>query len=92
MRAVRTAAAIGTALLIAGCSAKEEPAQPATDADAHPAHGSLADCLKANGVTETGGNPVVLGPPAGVDPATWDKAMKACATLAPGPAPGPASP
>ncbi len=86
MRALKTAAAIGAALLIAACSSKQEPPQPATDVDSHPAHGSLADCLKANGVAETGGAPVVLGPPAGVDRATWDTAMKACATLAPGPA------
>ena len=50
-------------------------------------HGSLATCLREHGVSETGGS-VVLGPPAGVDPATWDKAMKACSTLAPGPGPG----
>lgn len=87
MSALRTAAAIGAALLIASCSSKQSPTQPTTtDWESPPAHGSLADCLKANGVTETGGAPVVLGPPAGVDPATWDKAMKACATLAPGPA------
>jgi hypothetical protein len=28
----------------------------------------------------------VLGPPAGVDPTTWETAMRACSTLAPGPA------
>lgn len=92
MRALRTAAALGVALLIVSCSSKESPAPPASDGNPSPAHGSLADCLKANGVTETGGAPAVLGPPAGVDQATWDKAMAACATLAPGPAPGPAAP
>ena len=86
MRALKTAAAVGAALLIAACSSKQTPPQPATDADSQPVHGSLADCLKANGVAETGGAPVVLGPPTGVDQATWDTAMKACATLAPGPA------
>ena len=86
MKALRTAAALSAGLLIAGCSAKQAPPQPATDGDAHPVHGSLADCLKSNGVTETGGAPAVLGPPAGVDPGTWDTAMKACASLAPGPA------
>ena len=86
MRAVRTAAAIGAALVVAACSAKQQPPQPATDAHSQPAHGSLADCLKANGITETGSSPVVLGPPAGVNQATWDAAMKACSTLAPGPA------
>lgn len=86
MRTLRTAAAVGAALLIAACSAKQEPSSPPAEGAANPAHGSLADCLKANGVTETGSAPVVLGPPAGVDPGTWDKAMKSCATLAPGPA------
>jgi hypothetical protein len=87
MRALRTAAAVGAALLIASCSSEQAPSAPTTtDSGSPPAHGSLADCLKANGVTETGGAPVVLGPPAGVDQATWDTAMKACATLAPGPA------
>ena len=86
MRAARTASVLSAALLMAACSAQQEPSQPATDGDARPAHGSLADCLKSNGVTETGGAPVVLGPPAGVDPGTWDTAMKACASLAPGPA------
>lgn len=87
MRALRTAAAVGAALLIAACSSKQAPSQPTTtDWEPLPAHGSLADCLKANGVTETGGAPIVLGPPAGVDQGTWDKAMKACSTLAPGPA------
>lgn len=86
MRALRTAAVIGTALLIAACSSKQEPAPSPAEGAANPAHGSLADCLKAHGVTETGGSPVVLGPPAGVDPGTWDTAMKSCATLAPGPA------
>ena len=87
MRALRTAASVGAALLIAACSSKQAPSQPTTtDWEPLPAHGSLADCLKANGVTETGGAPIVLGPPAGVDQGTWDKAMKACSTLAPGPA------
>ena len=85
MRTFRIAVSIGAALLIASCSTKQPPSEPANGEEAHPAHGSLADCLKANGVTETGGAPVVLGPPAGVDQATWDSAMKACATLAPGP-------
>jgi hypothetical protein len=86
MRALRTAAAAGAALFIAACSSQQAPSKPTTDWESPPAHGSLADCLKANGVVETGNVPVVLGPPAGVDQATWDTAMKACATLAPGPA------
>jgi hypothetical protein len=88
VRALRTAAAITAALMIAGCSAKNSPSQPTTtDWEPKPAtHGSLAECLKANGVPDAGGPAAVLGPPAGVDQGAWDKAMKACATLAPGPA------
>ncbi len=87
MTALRTAAAVSAALLVAACSSNQAPSQPTTaDWEPPPAHGTLADCLKANGVAETGGAPVVLGPPAGVDQGTWDTAMKACATLAPGPA------
>ena len=88
MRPLRTAAAISAALVIAACSSKQSPSQPTT-ADPQPmpvSHGSLAECLKANGVPDTGGPAAVLGPPAGVDQAAWDKAMKACSTLAPGPA------
>jgi hypothetical protein len=86
MSALRTAAAVGAALLIASCSSKQAPSSPTPTDESPPAHGSLADCLKANGVTESGSVPVVLGPPAGVDKATWDTAMKACSSLAPGPA------
>lgn len=75
------------ALLLAACSGKQAPSQPSTtDGGPMPAHGSLAECLKANGVPESSGPAAVLGPPAGVDPGKWDAAMKACATLAPGPA------
>lgn len=87
MSRLRTIAAVGAVLFVAACSSRQAPSQPTTtDWEPMPAHGSLADCLKANGVTDTGGTAVVLGPPPGVDPAKWDKAMKACATLAPGPA------
>ncbi len=75
-----------TALLLAGCSST--PAPPATPPPGpSPAgHGSLAECLKANGVPESDAGSAVLGPPAGVDERTWDAAMAACSTLAPGPA------
>lgn len=77
------------ALLIAGCSAEPTPSQPGRESSPVPsraAHGSLAECLRSQGVSDAGGPAAVLGPPAGVDPATWDEAMKACATFAPGPA------
>ena len=87
-RPLGTAAAISAVLLIAACSSKQSPSQPTTtDWEPMPStHGSLAECLTANGVPDAGGPAAVLGPPAGVDQAAWDKAMKACSTLAPGPA------
>lgn len=86
LRRAGAAAAVTAAILVAGCSSKTAPPETSSPAPAPAAHGSLAECLKANGVTESGGAPAVLGPPAGVDPDIWDKAMKACSTLAPGPA------
>ncbi len=93
MRAVILAAA--AAALLAGCTSSPTPSGPPTTISPAPTaatlppaeHGSLANCLQEHGVSESGGS-VVLGPPPGVDPATWDKAMKACSTLAPGPGPG----
>ncbi len=83
-------------LLLAGCSSKPGSDAPttttttttteSTSAPAKPAeHGGLAECLRGQGVTEAGGPAAVLGPPAGVDQATWDKAMQACSSMAPGP-------
>lgn len=82
-RLVQLAASASVALTLAACSAKETPSEPAGNEQV--THGSLADCLKANGLPETSGPAAVLGPPTGVDQATWDGAMKACSTLSPGP-------
>lgn len=60
------------------------PAAPAAPS----AHGGLSDCLKSHGITDSGGTAILLGPPAGVDPGSWDSAMKECSALAPGPGPG----
>lgn len=87
--------AAAAAALLAGCSSTPTPGSPPTAISPGPTttsiapaeHGSFASCLQQNGVSESGGS-VVLGPPPGVDQATWDKAMKACSTLAPGPGPG----
>ncbi len=84
-------AVVAAGLLLAGCSSK--PSAPGTpDSSPTPsapaAHGGFADCLKNHGVTDAGGPAVVLGPPADVDPGTWDSAMQACSSLAPGPGPG----
>ena len=92
MRALVFGAA-AAAVLLAGCTSSPTPSGPPTaispaptEATVSPAqHGSFAQCLHNHGVTDSGGS-AVLGPPAGVDQATWDQAMKACATLAPGPA------
>ncbi len=75
----------GVAMLVAGCSGKQEPPAP-TATESPSAHGSLAECLKAEGISESSGPAAVLGPPPGVDPAAWDAAMKACSDFAPGPA------
>ena len=73
------------ALVLAACSGKQAPPEPSTT-NAPSTHGSLAECLEAQGITESSGPAAVLGPPAGVDPAAWDKAMQACSEFAPGPA------
>jgi hypothetical protein len=80
-----TFALIACALLIAGCSSKSKPSEP--ESPATTVHGSLAECLHANGVPKSAGPAVVLGRPDGVDEAIWDKAMAACSTLGPGPGP-----
>ena len=88
----RFLASIGAMLVIAGCSSK--PAEPSSPESPSPSssssspssHGNLADCLHAHGVPESAGPAAVLGPPAGVDQATWDQAMTACSQMAPGPA------
>ncbi|WP_370464417.1 hypothetical protein [Mycolicibacterium sp. 018/SC-01/001] len=46
-------------------------------------HGSLAYCLGQHGVPSAPGP--MTGPPPGVDPATWEAAMRECSSLAPGP-------
>jgi hypothetical protein len=78
---------LAAALLSGACHAAQSPPEPtpATPAPAT-AHGSLSECLRAQGVPESAGPAAVLGPPSGVDDATWERAMQACATLAPGPA------
>ena len=77
------------AALLAGCSANTapEPEQPAGPEPSPPsAHGGFADCLTKQGVRDAGGPAAVLGPPPGVDQATWERALRACSSLAPGPA------
>lgn len=73
--------------MMAGCGSSDEPAattpQPVE-------HGAFAHCLSEHGVTEASGAagpmPGPAASPPGVDQKTWENAMQACATLAPGPA------
>lgn len=77
------AAACIVGIAVAGCSSKEDATPTPAESTGH---GGLAECLKSHGVQDSGGQSVMMGPPAGVEPSTWDQAMKACSTLAPGPA------
>ena len=93
MRRLVLGVVAATAALIAGCTSSPTPSAPtsispapsSTTTGSSPEHGSLAHCLHEHGVQDSGGT-AVLGPPPGVDPGTWNKAMQACSTLAPGPA------
>jgi hypothetical protein len=84
MRLSLFAASFAAMGILVGCSSN--PQQPTTEQSevAPTGHGSLAQCLREHGVPAAPGP--AAGPPPGVDPATWDKAMQTCASLAPGPA------
>jgi hypothetical protein len=81
-------AAFAVAAAPLGCSRDGTPPAPPTTETSPVAHGGLADCLRANGVDNSAAGAAVLGPPSGVDPQTWEQAMRSCSSLAPGP-PGP---
>jgi len=85
MRWLLPAAAV---MFVAACSSTSAPSESGSSSrsESPAAHGSFADCLKANGVDETAAPAAVLGPPEGVDQSTWQQAMQACSSLAPGPA------
>ncbi|CAJ1579688.1 hypothetical protein [[Mycobacterium] wendilense] len=74
---------VGLAALV-GCGSDSSAPEDETTAPATVEHGSFASCLNEHGVDESAASPV--GPPADVDQETWDRAMEACSTLAPGPA------
>lgn len=80
----RLAVAIAVAALLAGCASEQPAEQQSTTSVAPTEHGSLAQCLSERGVPAAPGP--AAGPPPGVDPAAWEQAMRACASLAPGPA------
>ena len=83
----RTLLAAAILVLATACSSpSDQPEHTGEQQPSPAAHGSLAECLKEQGVAESGGPAAVLGPPEGVDPAAWDKAMQACVTYGPGPA------
>ena len=84
MRAIWLAAGLAAAAILAGCASEPPAEQPSTTSDAPTGHGSLAQCLSDHGVPAAPGP--AAGPPPGVDSETWNKAIKACATFAPGPA------
>jgi ABC-type glycerol-3-phosphate transport system substrate-binding protein len=89
---MRIAAAImAAAAMLTACASDEPgPSEPTGSQTKTPSgHGSYAHCLSEHGVSAPPG-PVVGAPP-GVDPQTWQEAMDACATLAPGPAEQPHS-
>ncbi|MCW2690078.1 MAG: hypothetical protein JWR37_4968 [Mycobacterium sp.] len=98
LRCIRlTACAVAAAALFSGtvaCSPSTTgPDQTATSTstttgEQRPAgHGAYARCLEDNGVPAPPPGAPASAPP-GVDQQTWDKAMQACDSLAPGP-PGP---
>ncbi|GAT12053.1 hypothetical protein H7I77_09380 [Mycolicibacterium novocastrense] len=62
----------------------QAPAETTTTSETPSGHGSLAQCLDEHGVPAAPGP--AAGPPPGVDAETWNRAMQACATFAPGPA------
>ena len=86
MRLWWLAVSVAAAGILTGCSSNEpEEQSPTSESEVAPTgHGTLAQCLHDHGVPAAPGPGA--GPPPGVDPGTWDKAMQSCASLAPGPA------
>ena len=82
MRRIWFAGAV-TAGLLTACSSTPDEQAPTTTTD-ESGHGAFAHCLSEHGVPAARGP--APGPPAGVDADTWQQAMQACSTLAPGPA------
>ncbi|MCH9730225.1 MAG: hypothetical protein K0U84_11240 [Actinomycetia bacterium] len=91
MRRWAIAALLAAAACAGGCSppgerpseAPQPTAPTSTSVAPSTDHGSLAQCLAQHGVPAPPGP--ATGPPPGVDPANWEKAMAECSTLAPGP-------
>lgn len=83
LMASATAVAAGTMACSSGTTPQDQTGT-STTTSAAAGHGSLAHCLSEHGVPTTPG--LAVGPPPGVDPGTWQRAMQACSSLAPGPA------
>ncbi len=78
---------------VVGCGSSTPAPAPGsnTSTPATAEHGAFAHCLGEHGVIEPAGSPAGPQPgpvtaPNGVDPSTWEQAMQACSSLAPGPA------
>jgi hypothetical protein len=84
MRLIAPAAGLAVAGLLAACSSSTPPPEQSPTSVAPASHGGFAHCLSEHGVPAAPGPAV--GPPPGVDQATWHRAMEACSSLAPGPA------
>jgi len=89
---LRALVAVAACAVVAGCASSPTPSGPTAISPPPPSgspapaeHGTFARCLHEHGVQDGSGS-VVLRPPPGVDQNTWDTAVQACATLAPGPA------
>jgi hypothetical protein len=86
VRAKSLAAVLAAAGLVAACSTDKPPSEQPSTSVAPTGHGGFAHCLSEHGVPVAPGP--AAGPPPGVDQDTWQRAMQACSTLAPGPGPG----
>ncbi|MCV7000324.1 hypothetical protein [Mycolicibacterium alvei] len=80
-RPILVAGVLAAAAAILGACSSPGPQPAPTEPPAE--HGSYAHCMSERGVPVAPGP--VAGPPSGVDEQTWQQAVKACSTLAPGP-------
>jgi hypothetical protein len=84
VRTKSLAAVLAAAGLVAACSTNTPPPEQSSISVAPTGHGGFAHCLSEHGMPAAPGP--AAGPPPGVDQDTWQRAMQACSTLAPGPA------
>jgi hypothetical protein len=84
VRAISLAAGSVAVGLLAACSSNTPPPEQSSTSVAPTGHGGFAHCLSEHGVPSPPGP--AAGPPPGVDQDTWQRAMEACSSMAPGPA------